>query len=140
MTDQPAVPPRIAAEARKIYLALFGADAPPAVVARFAVASDLMHCGVSDAEVEAYYAAIDRCDDLEALELAARYTGRLPLLGRKFRLMAYLAETLPDNQAFFVNSQGGGFVGAFVRLAGAGFRTAGKMAAGLWLVRGLPRG
>jgi hypothetical protein len=72
--------------------------------------------------------------DLEALELAARYTRRLPLLTRKFRLMAYLAETLPENQALFVSHRDN-FLAAFLRLAWMTLRTIYLMPKGLLALR-----
>ncbi len=48
--------------------------------------------------------------------------------------MAYLAETLPENQAFFVNEQSS-FFGGMARSAAGVFRTVYKMLKGLWLVR-----
>ena len=122
------------AEARKIYAAIFGREIPPLVLDRFVVASKRLNQSVPQAEMDSYYRAMSACNDLEALELAARYTRRFPLLSRKFRLMAYLAETLPENQAFFVNERSS-FTGGMARSAAGGFRTVYKMVKGLWLVR-----
>jgi len=121
-------------EARKIYAAIFGGEIPPIVLDRFVVASKRLNKSVRQAEMDSYYRAMLACNDLEALELAARYTRRFPLLSRKFRLMAYLAETLPENQAFFVNERSS-FIGGAARSAAGAFRTVGKMLKGLWLVR-----
>jgi hypothetical protein len=126
-------------EAAAIYHAIFGRPIPPIVERRFTAASALLDASVSPAELDAYRRAIAGGGDLEALELAARYTRRLPLLSRKFRLMAYLAETLPENQGYFVNERSSFLAAVFV-LAGAGVRTGWKMARGLWLVRGMPHG
>jgi hypothetical protein len=120
-------------EAQRIYSAIFNQAAPPLVVERFAAASERLEAGISPAEFQAYRAAIDSPVDLEALELAARWTGRLPLLTRKFRLMAFLAETLPGNQALFVSHRDN-FPMAFVRIAALTLRTAWLMAKGLTLV------
>ena len=122
------------AEARKIYAAIFGREIPPPVLDRFVVASKRLNQSVPQAEMDSYYRALLACADLEALELAARYTRRFPLLSRKFRLMAYLAETLPENQAFFVNERSS-FLAGMARSAAGGVRTIFKMAKGLWIVR-----
>ena len=106
-------------EARKIYAAIFGREIPPLVLDRFVVASKRLNQSVPQAEMDSYYRAMSACDDLEALELAARYTRRFPLLSRKFRLMAYLAETLPENQAFFVNERSS-FLAGMARSAAGG--------------------
>jgi len=121
-------------EARKIYVAIFGRELPSVLLDRFVIASKRLNQSVPQAEMDSYYRAILACDDLEALEVAARYTRRLPLLSRKFRLMAYLTETLPENQAFFINERSS-FVGGMARSAIGVFRTAYKMARGFWLLR-----
>ena len=84
--------------------------------------------------MDRYYRALLACADLEALELAARYTRKLPLLTRKFRLMAYLAETLPENQDFFINERSS-FLAAFGAAWPGGLRTVCKMLKALWLLR-----
>jgi hypothetical protein len=121
-------------EARKIYAAIFGREIPSLVRDRFVVASKRLNQAVPQAEMDSYYRAVSACTDLEALELAARYTRRFALLSRKFRLMAYLAETLPENQAFFINERSS-FLNGMARSATGGFRTVYKMLKGLWLVR-----
>jgi hypothetical protein len=121
-------------EARKIYAAIFGREIPPLVLDRYVIASKRLNQSVSQAEMDSYYRAMMACPDLEALELAARYTRRFPLLSRKLRLMAYLAETLPENQAFFINERSS-FIGGMARSAAGVFRTVYKMLKGLWLVR-----
>ncbi len=128
-------------EPHRIYAAIFGRPIPPIVLQRFAVACELLHRSVTPEELDVYYRAIAAADDLEALEVAARYTRRLPLLTRKFRLMAALAETLPENQSLFVSERPGAEPGSLSRLtalwtgAGGALRTAYKLAKGLWLLR-----
>jgi hypothetical protein len=121
-------------EAHQIYVAIFGREIPSVVLDRFVIASKRLNQSVLQAEMDDYYRAILACSDLEALELAARYTRRFPLLSRKLRLMAYLAETLPENQAYYVNERSS-FIGGMARSALGVFRTAYKMVKGLWLVR-----
>jgi hypothetical protein len=103
------------------------------------MASKQLNALVAQSEVDRCTRAILACADLEALELAARYTRRLPLLSRKFRLMAYLAETLPENQPFFVNRQSSFLRGA-LGVAWAALYTAWKMPAGLWWLRRVAHG
>ncbi len=67
-------------EARKIYAAIFGGEIPPIVLDRFVIASKRLNKSVPQAEMDSYYRAMMACDDLEALELAARYTRRFPLV------------------------------------------------------------
>ncbi len=125
-------------EGRKIYAAVFGCEIPPTVLERFVGAAKRLNATVPQPEVDRCTRALLACPDLEALELVARYSRRLPLLSRKFQLMAYLAETLPENQPRFIN-QRSSFLGGLLSVAGAGLRTAWKMVAGLWLLRSVPR-
>jgi hypothetical protein len=121
-------------EARKIYAAIFIREIPLLVLDRFVIASKRLNQSVPQTEMDSYYRALKACNDLEALELAARYTRRFPLLGRKFRLMAYLAETLPENQPYFINERSS-FLAGMTRSAAGTFRTVFKMMKGLWIVR-----
>ncbi len=81
------------------------------------------------------YRAVEAQADLEALELAGRLTGRLPLLTRKVQAMVALAETLPENQPFYVN-QRSSFLAGVATLAWAAADTARQGIKGLWLLRG----
>ncbi len=72
-------------------------------------------------------------DDLEALEVACRYTRRLPILSRKVHLMVYMAETLPDYHAEFVNEHTSLAGGVKALVAGA-LRTGAKLTKGLVLL------
>lgn len=94
---------RLEMEAAQIYRSIFGGTIPPVLQERFVRVAVRLHEDVSPEELSRYYRAVERHRDLEALELASRLSGRLPLLTRKFRTMVYLAETLPDHQDFFVN-------------------------------------
>jgi len=126
-------------EGRKIYAALFSGETPPAVLARFVAAAKTLNSTAPQAEVDRSTRAALTCRDLEALELAARYTRRLPLLTRKIRLMAYLAETQPENQRLFINRESSLLRGIFY-VAWAALHTAWKMLVGLWLLRSVSRG
>jgi hypothetical protein len=89
-------------EVERLYRAIFR-EAPPSLVAeRFQAASALLERAAGAQDLDAYRRALERVGDLEALEVAARHRGKLPLLGAKFRLMVYIAETEPRNQRFFV--------------------------------------
>jgi hypothetical protein len=122
-------------EARAIYRALFGRAIPPVLVQRFLPVVEQLNAGASPAELAQYYGAIETGADLEALELAGRLTGRLPLLTRKVQAMVALAETLPENQRFYVN-QRSSFAAGAAAMAWAAAHTARQAAKGLWLLRG----
>ncbi len=126
------------AEGRKIYAALFGGRPSPVLLARFVTAVKMLNSTAAQAEVDRATRALLACSDPEALELAARLTGQLPLLTRKFRLMAYLAETLPENQPYFVNRRSS-FWRGLLRIAGAVLRTLWKLPFGLWQLQKVPR-
>jgi hypothetical protein len=120
-------------EAQRIYSVIFRQPVPSLVAERFAAASERLEASVSAAELAAYRTAVDAPIDLEALELAARWTKRLPLLTRKFQLMAFLAETLPGNQSLFINHRDN-LPLAFARIAVLSLRTGWLMVKGLLLV------
>lgn len=125
---------RYQAEAEKVYLAIFQRDIPLVVQARFLAVVDRLNGTASQAELDAYYHILQAAEDLEALELAARLTGRLPLLSRKFRAMVYLAETLPENQAQFVNEHSS-FLKGITSITWSGLTSIFKAMRGVWLLR-----
>lgn len=127
------------AEASAIYRALFGCDIPPVLLQRFLPVIERINAAASPAELREYYRALETQADLEALELASRLTGRLPLLTRKVQAMVALAETLPENQPFYVN-QRSSFAAGAAAMAWAAVHTARQAAKGLWLLRGTTHG
>jgi hypothetical protein len=90
-------------DAQKIYKAIFKTDIPPLIEKRFLRASEKLSFYYSKKEIEEYNKALSKVSDLEALEFAARRKNRIPLLILKFRLMVYIAETVPENNRFFIN-------------------------------------
>lgn len=120
-------------EAVDIYRVLFKREIPGTIKARFLEASRQVDATRSAAEVAAYYAALARINDLEALEVASRYTGKLPLLPLKFRLMVFLAETIPENHDLFVNERPA-MLQAFLSLGLGLLRTIYKFAKGYLLL------
>jgi hypothetical protein len=120
-------------EAEKIYRSLFGRAIPDKLRLRFIEASNLDRpTHLSD--LDRYYEIIDGVRDLEALEIACRYTQRLPLLSRRFRIMVFLAETLPENRGYFINDHKSLVRGVRALAAGA-IRTGGKLVKGMLLLR-----
>ncbi len=126
-------------EGRRIYRALFRRDIPSILLERYLIAAERMDAELGAQELDAYYRAVEAQDDLEALEFAARLTGRLPLLRRKFQAMVYLAETLPDHQVFFVNRRSN-WLGGIVTLASSAFESVVQGIKGLLALRRLPHG
>ena len=93
-------------EAEKIYGSIFGRKIPHILRKRFIAASAVrLNHTVPQETLKAYYRIIQQVEDLEALEVAARYFRKLSFLSLKFRLMVYLAETLPENHRYFYADQ-----------------------------------
>lgn len=130
---------RRAAEGQRIYQALFPRAIPAVLLERYLVAAERLDAPLAAEQLDAYYRSIESCADLEALEFAARLTGRLPLLRRKFQAMIYLAETLPDHQGFYVKGRSSRW-GGFAELASSALATPALGIRGLLALRGLPHG
>ena len=126
-------------EGRRIYDALFGRAIPPVLLQRYLTAARRLDGDVDAQALAAYYEAVAGAKDLEALEFAGRLTGRLPLLSRKFQAMVYLAETLPENQGFYVNRRTS-FRAGILAIAAATLRSAFKALAGLITLRQVKNG
>ncbi len=92
-------------EAERIYFAIFGEGLPEILEERFAGAARKIEGNYSAAEKDDYGRWMERVSDLEALEYAARFRGRLGILSDKFKAMVYLAETLPENYSRFINER-----------------------------------
>jgi hypothetical protein len=120
-------------ETRRIYRSLFNRNPPAVILSRYPFISQRLNARVSRAELERYTLAIGQIEDLEALEVACRFVKKFPLLSWKFQAMVYLAETLPENQAYFVNEQTSFIVGGWQLFTGF-LRSAYKLAKGFWLL------
>ncbi len=120
-------------DAERLYRAVFGAAAPRAVIDRYLEASALLDAAATPEARAAYRRALAGVRDVEALEVAARYRRRLPLLSEHMRLMVYLAESAPENQRYFVKRRPSRAAAWTVLFAGA-FRTAYKLAKGALLL------
>ncbi len=91
-------------EARRIHRHLFASPLPPLLEERYLKALEHQQAAFSEEERRAFWKALGRAGDLEALELAARKKRKLRILGSRFQLMVRLAETLPEYQKHFVNT------------------------------------
>ena len=121
-------------EAERIYRAIFRTSVPPVIEKRFYRACEVLFSTFSHEEQREYVKALEKVSDLEALELAARKRRKLPLVVSRFRLMVYLAETLPQNQGFFIqsfNKKGH----SFFSLSAGGIRTSFKFIKGWFLLK-----
>jgi hypothetical protein len=121
-------------EAEKIYKAIFQQSPPAEVTGRFIPASERLDQAVDAEELTRYRGILANCADLEAAEIATRYLRRSDLLTRKFRLMAYLAETAPENQHFFINERSSFLIGFWQSALGT-LHTVFALVKGVWLLR-----
>jgi len=124
-------------EANRLYAALFGITAPEIVCERFEAASPIVERKYTADDISQYRTTLKY--DVEAIEIAGRYTRRLPLLSEKFRLVVYLAETMPDNQKRFVNNHDN-FPGAVWAIFTGALRSAYKLFKGLIIIGRATRG
>ncbi len=100
-------------EAKKIYSAIFKKEIPEIIQSRFEKISSKIDASYSDKETQKYYKYFCETSDLEALEIAGRVLKKLPVLTDKFKVMVYLAETLPENYPLFVNERSQLLIGYF---------------------------
>jgi hypothetical protein len=121
-------------EAEKIYRALFQRPIPGLVKDRYYRATEILFSGYSPEENRSFQDAIMHVRDLEALEIAARREKKMPLLVSRFRLMVHLAENLPSDQHFFINTSDRRIPSYFSLLFG-GARTLYKSIKGRLLLR-----
>lgn len=117
-------------EAEIIYSSLFNKRIPEQIRQRFNDVSKKIDDNYPQDEVREYYKVINMVGDLEALELAARYLRRMPILTEKFKIMVYLAETIPENYNVFINEDPKGTSG-YASMAFSVLRTAVKFPKGL---------
>jgi hypothetical protein len=125
--------------ARRIYRAIFGEEPPRTVIVRFVPAFERLCARAPRGEVDALFKAIGSTRNLGALEVAARYRGRLTLLVAAFRLMVYVAEAEPANQDRLVK-RSRDVPGAIAALLLGAFRTAFDLLVGLILLLRVHRG
>ncbi len=135
---QPRIPPALRElEATRIHRAVFRQPIGAVLSARFLAAADSHNERVAAPDRAEYYAAIDAIPDLESLEVACRFAGRMPLLSQRMQLMVYLAEAAPEYQHHLVNSRTARVRGWCAVVAGAGI-TACKFIKGRYLLTRLP--
>jgi hypothetical protein len=120
-------------EPEKIYCAIFKSPIPLPIKERFQRASKDLSAGYTQEELAQHNRAISKVADLEALELVARHTKKLPLLVMKFNLMIYLAETLPENRNFYIN-RNNALCKGWAFLIFSGLRMIMKLSKGLFLL------
>lgn len=120
-------------EADKIYKFISNRQIPKVIIPHFENLSKKIEARFSDLEVKTYYEYIEKVQDLEALELAARHLKRLPILTIKFKIMLYLAETLPENYPKFISEKNNCFSG-YLLLTASVIRSVYKLIKGFFLL------
>ena len=130
--DTPSI--LIADEAQKIHRAIFGRPVPDIVRIRYNEACLKLEALNAPEQTELMKDILERVRDLEALELAARWFGRLPPLVLRFQLMVRLAETFPKNRDLFINLRRRRMAG-WAAAGYGGLRTAFKLIKGFLQLR-----
>jgi len=121
-------------EATKIYHAIFNKNIPTLIQDHFRNISKKIDGSYSEGEVSKYRECIFKVHDLEALEVAARLFKKLPILTDKFKVMVYLAETLPENYSVFINEEKKRASGYMILISSL-IRTMYKITKGLFLLK-----
>ncbi len=121
-------------EAERIYQAIFKKKIPESVKERFYKTSPKLEISVSPNELENYKKLMERSGDIEAAEYASRIFGTNLLLRKKFQLMIYLAECIPENNHFFINEKQSLFR-AFYLLASIPFHSMYKLIVGTIILK-----
>ncbi|MCX7012516.1 MAG: hypothetical protein NTW86_08140 [Candidatus Sumerlaeota bacterium] len=133
MSTAPATPERaFVPDAQRIYNALFAGAIPPLLRGRFERAWPILERNYTVEERAECSRAAGRVNDLEALEFACRFGKRLRILSDQVLLMAFLAETLPDHCARYVDPDAGRLRG-LAALAFGALRSSMKLTKGLCL-------
>lgn len=120
-------------DAQRTFSMLFPGPMPVVLESRFREAWNLVGSTYTVEEQLELHRAMESVSDLEALEFASRILGRLPALSAQVRLMAFLAETLPEQFSYYVNPVDSICTG-WAALAWAGARSAWKLVKGLCLL------
>ena len=94
-------------EAAKIYRSIFRKDIPGIVQQRFENPSVKLESTFPESDLIKYRKIINRISDLAAVEYASRITGTNQLLIKKFQVMIYLGECMPENFNIFINEKRG---------------------------------
>ena len=92
-------------EAAKIYRSIFGKDIPDIVQQRFENSSVKLESSFTETDLIKYKKIIYRISDLAAVEYALRITGTNQMLIKKFQVMIYLGECMPENFNIFINEK-----------------------------------
>lgn len=119
-------------EAEKIYYSIFRKEIPAPLQSHFENVLRRIDERYPEEEIKKYHRCIAEINDIEALELAARYFKKLRILSEKFKIMVYLAETLPENYTVFIsekNNSCGGYISIMASLS----RTVYKFTKGTFL-------
>ena len=120
-------------EAAKIYHAIFNKEIPAVTREHFKAISKIIEHRFPDEEIKKSTECIANIHDLEALELAARHLGKLPVFTLKFKIMFYWAETVPENYSEFINEKDDLMLGSLLLLASV-FRSFYKLVKGIFIM------
>lgn len=94
-------------EAEKIYKSIFKKDIPEIILERFKKISDRIEKESQPDEIKKHQKITGNISDLAAVEYVSRLLGKNTLLIKKFQIMIYLGECLPENYDLFINEKKG---------------------------------
>ena len=93
-------------DAQRIYFAIYKQKIPSQLEIRYRIASEKLCHQYSNTEIKQYKRIVNSSiRDFESIEYAARILKKVPLLSDHFRLMVFLAETVPQNRHFYINTR-----------------------------------
>lgn len=124
--------------ARRLHRVLFGRPASRVTEDRFVAAATRLR-DLFPEQVAASRRAMEAVEDLEALELAARWSRRLPGLTRDFQVMVGLGEVCPENFEDLVAGSRPPLE-RLILLGCEGLRSLWLLGKGSWLLRGVGDG
>ncbi len=95
----------IRTEAEKIYRAIFKKEIPNVITEWFKRSSTALESTASKGEIQKYKKIIEKNLDLASVEYASRILRCNDMLIKKFRIMVYLGECMPENYDLFINEK-----------------------------------
>ena len=121
-------------EAEKIYSALFGRPIPDVLIERYNGAIAELAPSWDKDELSASTEIIKRVNDIEAVEYAARFFNKYPVLRSKLEILIRLNETLPDQRSLYLSKKDN-VLYALLILGCSGVRSFWKLVKGIVLLK-----
>jgi hypothetical protein len=126
-------PATLQTEGEWLHFSLFGSPIPETVLQRYIEAHDFYLASPDASQLRWLAQAVRLKLDLEALEIALRFSQKGHLLVRKVKILVHITEAFDAYRSRFINDHPQRFR-AFALLAFHGFRTAWKFCKGKFLL------